>query len=163
MSTSDFPQHSLFKSFLLHVLPGALTTVAFLALKLLLDGSGYPPLLAFLLAVLLVDLLAATLAPRQVGAALGRVVLWAVSRLAVVQLSYRVPAGNGIGVRGVVEAGYPHQHRLARVCQCPDTVHGSDDRTDNIANHVTPVREGDRDGQSAIRPLDSSMQRRWLC
>jgi len=56
MSTSDFPQHSLFKSFLLHVLPGALTTVAFLVLKPLLDGSGYPPLLAFLLAVLLVDL-----------------------------------------------------------------------------------------------------------
>jgi membrane protease YdiL (CAAX protease family) len=56
MSTSDFPQHSLFKSFLLHVLPGALTTVAFLVLKPILDGSGYPPLLAFLLAVLLVDL-----------------------------------------------------------------------------------------------------------
>jgi membrane protease YdiL (CAAX protease family) len=56
MSASDFPQHSLFKSFLLHVLPGALTTAAFLVLKPLLDGSGYPPLLAFLLAVLLVDL-----------------------------------------------------------------------------------------------------------
>ena len=56
MSTPDFPQHSLFKSFLLHVLPGALTTAAFLVLKPLLDGSGYPPLLAFLLAVLLVDL-----------------------------------------------------------------------------------------------------------
>ena len=56
MSTSDFPQHSLFKSFLLHVLPGALTTAAFLVLKPILDGSGYPPLLAFLLAVLLVDL-----------------------------------------------------------------------------------------------------------
>jgi len=56
MSTSHFPQHSLFKSFLLHVLPGALTTVAFLVLKPILDGSGCPPLLAFLLAVLLVDL-----------------------------------------------------------------------------------------------------------
>jgi membrane protease YdiL (CAAX protease family) len=56
MSTSDFPQHSLFKSFLLHVLPGALTTAVFLVLKPLLDGSGCPPLLAFLLAVLLVDL-----------------------------------------------------------------------------------------------------------
>jgi membrane protease YdiL (CAAX protease family) len=56
MSTSDFPQHALFKSFLLHVLPGALTTVAFLVIKPILDGSGYPPLLAFLLAVLLVDL-----------------------------------------------------------------------------------------------------------
>jgi membrane protease YdiL (CAAX protease family) len=56
MSTSEFPQHSLLKSFLLHVLPGALTTAAFLALKALLDGSGTPPLLAFLLAILLVDL-----------------------------------------------------------------------------------------------------------
>ena len=56
MSTSEFPQHSLFKSFLLHVLPGAITTVAFLVLRPILDGSGYPPLLAFLLAVLLVDL-----------------------------------------------------------------------------------------------------------
>ena len=52
----DVPQHSLLKSLGLHVLPGVLTTAAFLALKPLLDGSGYPPLLAFLLAVLLVDL-----------------------------------------------------------------------------------------------------------
>jgi len=42
MSASDLPQHSLLKSFLLHVLPGALTAAAFLALKPLLDGSGYP-------------------------------------------------------------------------------------------------------------------------
>ena len=56
MSASEFPQHSLLKSLLLHVLPGALTTVAFLVLKPLLDGSGAPPLLAFLLAVLLIDL-----------------------------------------------------------------------------------------------------------
>jgi membrane protease YdiL (CAAX protease family) len=56
MSAFEFPQHSLPRSFLLHILPGALTTAAFLALKPLLDGSGYPPLLAFLLAVLLVDL-----------------------------------------------------------------------------------------------------------
>ena len=40
----------------LHVLPGVLTTAAFLLFKPLLDPSGYPPLLAFLLAVLLVDL-----------------------------------------------------------------------------------------------------------
>jgi membrane protease YdiL (CAAX protease family) len=40
----------------LHVLPGSLTTAAFLMLKPLLDPVGYPPLLAFLLAVLLVDL-----------------------------------------------------------------------------------------------------------
>jgi len=55
-SNLDFPQHSLFKSFLLSVLPGVLTTVAFLVLKPLLDPRGYPPLLAFLLAILLVDL-----------------------------------------------------------------------------------------------------------
>jgi membrane protease YdiL (CAAX protease family) len=54
--TTDFPQHSLLKSLGLHVLPGILTTAAFLAFKPLLDASGYPPLLAFLLAVLLVDL-----------------------------------------------------------------------------------------------------------
>ena len=52
----NFPQHSLIKSVGLHILPGILTAVAFLLFKLLLDGSGYPPLLAFLLAVLLVDL-----------------------------------------------------------------------------------------------------------
>ena len=52
----DLPQHSLFTSFLLSVLPGVLTTVAFLVLKPLLDPSGYPPLLAFLLAILLMDL-----------------------------------------------------------------------------------------------------------
>jgi len=57
MSTSsDFPQHSLLKSLGLHVLPGILTTGAFVALKFLLDPIGYPPLLAFLLVILLVDL-----------------------------------------------------------------------------------------------------------
>jgi len=40
----------------MHVLPGILVTVAFLLLKPLLDSSGYPPLLAFLLAVLLIDI-----------------------------------------------------------------------------------------------------------
>ena len=49
-------QHSLAKSFLLHVSPGLLVTVAFFALKQALDPTGYPPLLAFLLAILLVDL-----------------------------------------------------------------------------------------------------------
>jgi membrane protease YdiL (CAAX protease family) len=61
MSTSDFPQHSLLRTFLLHLLPGALTMAAFLVLKPVLDRSGTPPLLAFLLAVLLVDL------PLQLG------------------------------------------------------------------------------------------------
>ncbi len=55
-TTPDFPQHALLKSVGLHVLPGLLTTVAFLVFKPLLDPSGYPPLLVFLLAVLLVDL-----------------------------------------------------------------------------------------------------------
>jgi membrane protease YdiL (CAAX protease family) len=54
--TLDFPQHALLKSVGMHILPGVLTTVAFLLLKPLLDLSGYPPLLAFLLAILLVDL-----------------------------------------------------------------------------------------------------------
>jgi membrane protease YdiL (CAAX protease family) len=44
------------RSLVLHLLPGILTTAAFLLLKPLLDPLGYPPLLAFLLAVLLVDL-----------------------------------------------------------------------------------------------------------
>ena len=52
----DARQHTLLQSLGLHVLPGALTTAAFLALKPLLDPIGYPPLLAFLLAVTLVDL-----------------------------------------------------------------------------------------------------------
>ena len=52
----QFPQHSLLKSILLHILPGALTTLVFVLIKPLLDPSGFPPLLAFLLAVLLVDL-----------------------------------------------------------------------------------------------------------
>ena len=56
MNRSDAPQHTLLKSLALHVVPGALTTAAFVALKPLLDSSSYPPLLAFLLAVALVDL-----------------------------------------------------------------------------------------------------------
>jgi membrane protease YdiL (CAAX protease family) len=56
MRNPDVQQHTLLKSLGLHVLPGALTTAAFLAFKPLLDTSGYPPLLAFLLAVTLIDL-----------------------------------------------------------------------------------------------------------
>jgi membrane protease YdiL (CAAX protease family) len=52
----QFSQHSLLKSILLHILPGVLTTLAFIAIKPLLSSSGNPPLLAFLLAVLFVDL-----------------------------------------------------------------------------------------------------------
>jgi membrane protease YdiL (CAAX protease family) len=57
----SFPQHSLPKSIVLHILPGAATTLVFVLLKPLLDPTGFPPLLAFLLAVLLVDL------PLQLG------------------------------------------------------------------------------------------------
>jgi membrane protease YdiL (CAAX protease family) len=44
------------KSLLLHVTPGVLVTLAFLVFKPLIDSSGYPPLLAFLLAVVLIDI-----------------------------------------------------------------------------------------------------------
>ena len=53
---NTFPQQSLLKSILLHVLPGALVTIGFILLKPLLGSSGYPPPLAFLLAILLIDL-----------------------------------------------------------------------------------------------------------
>ena len=55
-TTKSDDQHSLVKSLLLHVSPGVLVMAAFLALKPLLDSTGYPPLLAFLLVVALVDL-----------------------------------------------------------------------------------------------------------
>ena len=55
-STQPYPQHSMVKSFLLHVTPGVLVTMAFLVFKPLIDSSGYPPLLAFLLAVVLIDI-----------------------------------------------------------------------------------------------------------
>jgi len=54
--TSAFPQQSLLKSILLHILPGGLVTLGFVLFKPWLDSSGYPPLLAFLLAILLIDL-----------------------------------------------------------------------------------------------------------
>jgi membrane protease YdiL (CAAX protease family) len=44
------------KSFLLHIAPGGLVTIVFLLLKPLLDASGYPLLLAFLLAIVLIDI-----------------------------------------------------------------------------------------------------------
>ena len=54
--STTYPQHSLLKSFLLHILPGALVTIVFLLLKPISDSIGYPPLLAFLLAILLIDI-----------------------------------------------------------------------------------------------------------
>jgi membrane protease YdiL (CAAX protease family) len=53
---NTFPQQSLLKSTILHILPGVLVTLGFVVFKPLLDLSGYPPLMAFLLAILLVDL-----------------------------------------------------------------------------------------------------------
>lgn len=55
-ATQSIHQHALGKSFLLHIAPGILVTVAFLVLKPMFDSTGYPPLLAFLLAVLLIDI-----------------------------------------------------------------------------------------------------------
>jgi membrane protease YdiL (CAAX protease family) len=55
-STRPADQHSLVKSFLLHLTPGVLVTAAFLILKPFLESTGFPPLLAFLLAVLLIDI-----------------------------------------------------------------------------------------------------------
>jgi membrane protease YdiL (CAAX protease family) len=49
-------QHTLLQSFVLHITPGVLATVAFMSLKPMLDSVGYPPLLAFLLAILFIDL-----------------------------------------------------------------------------------------------------------
>jgi len=56
VTTQPNDQFSLAKSFFLHLAPGILVTVVFLLLKPLLDASGYPPLLAFLLAILLIDI-----------------------------------------------------------------------------------------------------------
>ena len=53
---NSYPQQSLLNSIVLHVLPGVLVTLGFILFKPLLDSSGYPPLLAFLLAILFLDL-----------------------------------------------------------------------------------------------------------
>ena len=55
-TTQSIRQHTVGKSFLLHITPGILVTVAFLLLKPILEPTGSPPLLAFLLAVLLIDI-----------------------------------------------------------------------------------------------------------
>lgn len=70
-------QHTLLQSVLLHIAPGSLATVAFPILKPLADATDFPPLLAFLMAVLLVDI------PFMLGATLssgkglnGRLSIW---------------------------------------------------------------------------------------
>lgn len=55
-STQTYPQQSMAKSTLLHIAPGAIVTIAFLVLKPLLDSTGYPALLAFLVAIFLFDI-----------------------------------------------------------------------------------------------------------
>jgi membrane protease YdiL (CAAX protease family) len=60
-AATEYPQHSILKSIGLHIIPGVLLMVAFIALKPLSERLGYPPLLAFILAVLLVDI------PLQLG------------------------------------------------------------------------------------------------
>jgi hypothetical protein len=60
-ATAEYSQHSILKSIGLHVIPGILLTAAFIVLKPVVVGIGYPPLLAFILAVLLVDI------PLQLG------------------------------------------------------------------------------------------------
>ncbi|MFC1879021.1 lysostaphin resistance A-like protein [Chloroflexota bacterium] len=50
------PQHSLSKSFVLHVVPGILVTISFVLLKSIPDSIGFPPLLAFLLVILFIDI-----------------------------------------------------------------------------------------------------------
>jgi membrane protease YdiL (CAAX protease family) len=60
-STYEYPQHSVLQSTGLHIIPGILLTAGFVLLKPLVKGIGYPPILAFILAVLLVDV------PLQLG------------------------------------------------------------------------------------------------
>jgi membrane protease YdiL (CAAX protease family) len=50
------PQHPLGKSIFLHISPGVLTTAGLLVFKPLTDSIGYPPLLAFLAAIMLIDI-----------------------------------------------------------------------------------------------------------
>lgn len=55
-ATKSNNQHPLLKSILLHIIPGLLTTLAIMLFKPLVDLTRFPPLLAFLLAVLLIDI-----------------------------------------------------------------------------------------------------------
>ena len=51
-----YPQQPLWLNILLSLLPGVLITVGFLILRPIVTGGGFPPLTAFLLAVLLVGI-----------------------------------------------------------------------------------------------------------
>ena len=51
-----YPQHPLLRSMLLHISPGILTTLVLVLLKPIADSTDFPPLLAFLLAVLVINI-----------------------------------------------------------------------------------------------------------
>lgn len=53
---NEFRQHSVLESIGLHVGPGILLAAVFMLLRPLVDRINYPPVLAFILAVLLVDI-----------------------------------------------------------------------------------------------------------
>jgi membrane protease YdiL (CAAX protease family) len=55
-NNNTYMQHKLLTSLILHILPGAITAGGFFLLRPVLNRFGFPPLLAFLLAVLLLDL-----------------------------------------------------------------------------------------------------------
>jgi len=49
-------KHNFAKSFLFHIIPGVLTTIGFILFRPLVENLGFPPLLAFLAAVLILDI-----------------------------------------------------------------------------------------------------------
>lgn len=54
-TTPAYSQHALPKSIFLHILPGAVVTLALFLLKPIVDQVNYPPLMAFLFATLFID------------------------------------------------------------------------------------------------------------
>ena len=54
--SQELSQHGIFKSAVYHILPGLAATLVFVLLKPAVVSLGFPPLLAFLLAVLIADL-----------------------------------------------------------------------------------------------------------
>ena len=48
--------HNFAKSFLFHIIPGVMTTIGFILFRPLVENLGFPPLLAFLAAVLILDI-----------------------------------------------------------------------------------------------------------
>lgn len=56
LSIEEASHNSPVTSLLLHLVPGVLATAGFLVLRPVVESAGFPPLLAFLLAILLLDL-----------------------------------------------------------------------------------------------------------